>query len=43
MYAAAVPVGLSYFLLWNPPDWGQTGLFLYLTVIAILIRTLVTF
>lgn len=43
MYAAAVPVALSYFLLWNPPDWGQTGLFLYLTVIAILIRTFITF
>ena len=43
MYAAAIPVALSYFLLWNPPDWGQTGLFLYLTVIAILIRTFITF
>ena len=26
MYAAALPVALSYFLLWNPPDWGQTGM-----------------
>ncbi|MDG5748525.1 MFS transporter [Qipengyuania sp. XHP0207] len=43
MYAAAVPVALSYFLLWTPPDWGQTGLFLYLTVVAILIRTFITF
>ena len=43
MYAAALPVALSYFLLWNPPDWGQTGLFLYLTLIAVLIRTFITF
>lgn len=43
MYASALPVALSYFLLWNPPDWGQTGLFLYLTVLAVLIRTFITF
>ena len=43
MYAAALPVGLSYFLLWNPPDLSQMGLFLYLTVLAVLIRTFITF
>lgn len=43
MYAAALPVSLSYFLLWNPPDWGQAGLFLYLTALAVLIRTFITF
>ena len=43
MYAAALPVALSYFLLWNPPDWGQTELFLYLTGLAVLIRTFITF
>ena len=43
MYAAALPVALSYFLLWSPPDWGQTGLFIYLTVLAVLIRTFITF
>ncbi|WP_234002274.1 MULTISPECIES: MFS transporter [unclassified Erythrobacter] len=43
MYAAALPVALSYFLLWNPPDWGQGGLFAYLTILAILIRTFITF
>lgn len=42
MYAAALPVGLSYFLLWNPPDLSQMGLFLYLTVLAVLIRTFIT-
>ena len=43
MYAAALPVALSYFLLWNPPDLSQFGLFLYLTVLAVLIRTFITF
>lgn len=43
MYAAALPVAFSYFLLWNPPELSQTGLFLYLTIMAVLIRTLITF
>ncbi|EAQ29989.1 sugar transporter [Erythrobacter sp. NAP1] len=43
MYAAALPVGLSYFLLWSPPEWSQTGLFIYLTVLAVTIRTFITF
>ena len=43
MYAAAIPVALSYFLLWNPPDWSDAGLFLYLTLLAICIRTFITF
>ena len=43
MYAAAIPVALCYSLLWRPPDWGDGALFLYLVVLAILIRTLITF
>lgn len=43
MYAAALPVALSYFLLWNPPEWGDAALFLYLTCLAVLIRTFITF
>ena len=35
MYASAVPGALSYFLLWNPPDWNETQLFWYLLVLAI--------
>ena len=42
MYAAAVPVAISYWLLWNPPEWGQTGLFWYLVCLAVLIRTFIT-
>lgn len=43
MYAAALPVGLSYFMLWNPPDLSQMGLFFYLTALAVTIRTFITF
>lgn len=43
MYGAALPVALTYFLLWNPPELGQAGLFFYLTGLAILIRTFITF
>ena len=44
MYAAAIPVSLSYFLLWNPPaDWHQERLFWYLLCLSVLIRTCITF
>ena len=35
MYAAAIPVSLSYFFLWSPPlDWSQMELFWYLLIMA---------
>ena len=43
MYAAAIPVALCYSLLWQPPDWDDGALFLYLVILAVLIRTLITF
>lgn len=43
MYAAAIPVAASYYLLWNPPDWSQGALFAYLLGLAVLIRTFITF
>lgn len=43
MYASALPVAMCYYLLWQPPDWGDQGLFFYLLGFAILIRTLITF
>ena len=43
MYASALPVALCYFLLWQPPELSNQGLFLYLLAFAILIRTLITF
>ncbi|HTQ15436.1 MAG TPA: MFS transporter [Rhizomicrobium sp.] len=43
MYAAALPVAVSYLLLWNPPHWSQGALFVYLIVVAIVVRTFITF
>lgn len=43
MYVSAIPVALSYFLLWNPPvEWSETGLFWFLLVCAVFIRTFIT-
>lgn len=40
MYAAALPVALSYLALWHPPmHWSQDALFYYLIVVAMVIRT----
>ncbi len=38
MYGAAVPIGIFYFLLWNPPHWHGAALFGYLVATAILVR-----
>jgi len=43
MYAAAIPVAISYALLWQPPDWDDSLLFLYLVMLTVLVRTLITF
>ena len=42
MYAAALPVALSYLLLWNPPHWSHGALFWYLIGVAILIRAFIS-
>jgi Na+/melibiose symporter-like transporter len=42
MYAAAAPVAIAYFFLWNPPPLSQQGLFLYLLFGTIIVRTLIT-
>jgi Na+/melibiose symporter-like transporter len=43
MYASALPVAISYLLLWNPPHWSQHALFLYLLAVAIVVRAFITF
>lgn len=44
MYAAALPVAISYYFLWNPPAGLQgDGLFYYLLFLMIAIRTFITF
>ncbi|WP_374575821.1 MFS transporter [Phenylobacterium sp.] len=42
MYAAALPVTLSYLLIWNPPAWSHQALFFYLIVTAVMIRSFIT-
>lgn len=43
MYAAAIPVAISYFFIWTPPEgWSDGALFWYLVVLAIIIRTFIT-
>jgi Na+/melibiose symporter-like transporter len=42
MYAAALPVAVSYWFLWNPPaGLGQEQLFAYFLGVAILVRALI--
>ena len=44
MYFSALPVGFSFFLLWDPPsNLSQNELFLYLLLLGIFIRTTITF
>ncbi|MEI9931917.1 MAG: MFS transporter [Rhizomicrobium sp.] len=43
MYASALPVAISYLLLWNPPHWSQGALFAYLVIVAVVTRTFITF
>ena len=43
MYAAVIPVTASYFFLWNPPeDTSEMGLFWYLLILSVSIRTFIT-
>jgi Na+/melibiose symporter-like transporter len=43
MYASAIPVAVSYLLLWNPPHWSNGAMFVYLIVVAVIVRTFITF
>lgn len=42
MYAAALPVGILYLLLWTPPTGSHLMTVLYLAGVAILIRTAIS-
>ncbi len=43
MYASVVPVGVTFYLLFVPPEGlGQWGLFLWFTVFAVLVRSSLT-
>ncbi len=44
MYASAIPVSLSFYLLWTPPvGWSDMALFWYVLGLSITIRTFITF
>ena len=43
MYFAALPVAISYVLVWNPPHTSQGLVFAYLLVVAVVVRTFITF
>jgi Na+/melibiose symporter-like transporter len=44
MYASAIPVAISYFLLWSPPKgWDGSAMFWYLLVFAVTTRVCLTF
>ena len=44
MYASALPVAVGFFLLWAPPEGAsQTVLFWYLLILAVTVRTAITF
>ncbi len=43
MYGAAIPVAVSYVLIWNPPTgWSQGGQVAYLVAVAVLIRSFIS-
>jgi len=42
MYASAIPLGICFYLLFSPPTLGETGLFIWLIVFAVLTRTAMT-
>jgi Na+/melibiose symporter-like transporter len=43
MYVSALPLMATFALLFTPPDLGEFGLFLWLMVFSILVRTAMTF
>ncbi|MEM9938321.1 MAG: MFS transporter [Pseudomonadota bacterium] len=44
MYGSAIPVSVSFFFLWTPPQGAsQTTLFLYVLTLSVVIRTAITF
>ena len=42
LYAAPIPLGLAWLLLWAPPEAADGHIFLYLVIVAVLVRALVS-
>ncbi|MEO0589341.1 MAG: MFS transporter [Pseudomonadota bacterium] len=44
MYAAAVPISVSFYAIWSPPEgWSDGAMFWYILGLTVLIRTFITF
>jgi glycoside/pentoside/hexuronide:cation symporter, GPH family len=43
LYLSALPVAVSYLLLWNPPHWSQGALLIYLFIVSVIVRTFISF
>jgi len=43
MYASGIPICLTYYFLWSPPELGADAMFWYFVSMAILIRVLIAF
>ncbi|NQX95585.1 MAG: MFS transporter, partial [Erythrobacter sp.] len=44
MYAAAIPITVSFYFIWSPPvGWSEGALFWYILGLAVTIRTFITF
>lgn len=43
MYASIIPIALTYYFLWHPPEVSDLALFAYLTVMAVTVRLAITF
>lgn len=44
MYAAALPISISFYFIWVPPaGWSDAALFWYILILAVVIRTFITF
>ena len=43
MYLSALPVAVSYLLVWNPPHASHAMVFAYLLVVAVVVRTFISF
>lgn len=42
LFASILPVALAYYLLWDPPDLSQAGLFFYLLALAVSLHLALT-
>ncbi|HKM99563.1 MAG TPA: MFS transporter [Candidatus Binataceae bacterium] len=43
MYASALPIAVAFYFLWNPPHgWSHEGMFIYLVVLLVMVRLMLS-